>query len=98
MTTVATKKDMQAVLDEHYVGARDSSASIDGDPANPPMGRPTKKASIFKAFITGPAQESPNMNAERKDVSRTSFFILTFNNYPIHSAKTVLFTFRRDLA
>lgn len=67
MQTVATKKDMQTVLDEHYSGAHGSMGSIDADVIPP---RISKKASIFKAFISGPAtSESPV--SDRKNVSQS---------------------------
>ena len=63
--TVAAKSDLQTVIDEHYVGVRESA---DGEPVAPP--KPVKKGSIFKVFIREPAQDSPGASQtdERRDV------------------------------
>lgn len=50
---VASKTDLQAVIDEHYVGVREGA---DGEIHC--AQKPTKKSSIFKVFISGPGQES----------------------------------------
>ncbi|CDI97058.1 solute carrier family 12 [Echinococcus multilocularis] len=61
---VAAKSDLQTVIDEHYVGVREGA---DGEIPVPP--KPTKKASIFKVFISGPAQDSPGnaISEERRE-------------------------------
>ncbi|KAM7542106.1 hypothetical protein Aperf_G00000005104 [Anoplocephala perfoliata] len=57
---VASKSDLQTVIDEHFVGARES---VDLD--SPP--KPVKKPSIFKVFITGPGHDSTTQSEERKE-------------------------------
>ncbi|VDD80511.1 unnamed protein product [Mesocestoides corti] len=56
---VAAKSDLQTVIDEHYVGVRDSCLAADGDATAAPP-KTSKKTSIFKAFISGPPQDTPN--------------------------------------
>lgn len=58
---VASKSDLQTVIDEHFVSAR---GSIDVE--SPP--KPAKKPSIFKVFITGPGHDSTTQSDERREV------------------------------
>lgn len=59
---VAAKSDLQTVIDEHFVGVRES---VDGELPLKPM----KKPSIFKVLITGPGHDSSTPSTERRDVS-----------------------------
>nr|CDS29060.2 solute carrier family 12 [Hymenolepis microstoma] len=57
---VAAKTDLQTVIDEHFVGVRES---IDGE--IPP--KQTKKNSIFKVRISGAGHDSNTPSTERRD-------------------------------
>uniref|UniRef100_A0A158RDR2 Solute carrier family 12 member 6 n=1 Tax=Hydatigena taeniaeformis TaxID=6205 RepID=A0A158RDR2_HYDTA len=80
---VASKTDLQTVIDEHYVGVRESA---DGDLLCPQ--KPVKKPSIFKVFISGPAQDScANTTEERRESKgKTDAHLLT----PVREAKNAL--------
>ncbi|KAL5968137.1 Solute carrier family 12 member 4 [Taenia solium] len=78
---VASKTDLQAVIDEHYVGVREGA---DGEMPCPQ--KPAKKPSIFKVFISGPAQDScgnATCDERRESKSRTDGHLLS----PVKGAK-----------